>query len=49
MIGLFPASVQTDVQHFAAKSCQTTVVEKGDLGITAKPDVKESGSTAEIR
>eukprot|EP00116_Pleurobrachia_bachei_P001961 sb/3462223/ len=48
MIGLFPASCQTDTPHFSAKVCQTEH-EVADRGTSAYPDTTDSGVVADIK
>ena len=48
MIGLFPASVQTDVQHFAAGFSQTDC-DNCEVGVTVIPDSADKSASADIK
>ena len=48
MIGLFPASVQTDARHFAAGSTQTEC-DNREVGLTVIPESTDQTTSADIK
>ncbi|XP_063677545.1 uncharacterized protein LOC134813610 isoform X2 [Bolinopsis microptera] len=48
MIGLFPASVQTDTQHFASQFSQTET-GSSEVGVSVSPELSDQSVEADIR